>query len=636
MRRLPLIFSLVLTCAPFAFAQEAGKAAKETSTRKENPEAQAEATRLLNQRRAQVRSLLISLASEARSFNDQTLRARVQARVADAIWDVDAEQGRGLFRKAWEAAEIGDEESRRRMREDIQQQKAKSGGYIISNPLNLRGEVLRLAAKRDRPLGEELLEKMKEQKQSEAIEDLEDTKRNPMASNAAVRQRLTLAQQLLDAGDTERALQFAEAALTTVTMDGVNFLSFLREKDAPPADRRYAAMLNIAEGNVQADANTVSLLSSYIFTPHLFVTFDPNGGTSSSSMSRNQAAVNVGPELQAAFLRTAATILMRPLPPPEQDQTTSGRFGKYLVIKRLLPLFTQYASKETTDSMKAQLDVLANAVPEEARNRDDEWLKRGISPETKSEEREQKLNDQIERAKTADERDQLYIQLINLIVQKGELRARDLVDKIEDTEVRKQLRGYVDASLASRLIGMKDIEHALEISRIGELTHLQRVWVLTQSAALLAATDREKALALLDQADEEARRIEGVDADRPRSLMAVASGRISLDLATGWDATLEAVRAANSAEGYSGEDGRIVISYQGKGMRSIHTSGVEEFNVAKAFTALAKADYERAVQMATGFRADAPRASATIAIARAILETKKTPAKTTKVAAKTN
>ena len=90
-----------------------------------------------------MRSLLISLASDARSFSDQTLRARVQARVADAIWDVDAEQGRGLFRKAWEAAELADAENRRRTREDIQRQKSQSGGFVISNPANLRQEVLR-------------------------------------------------------------------------------------------------------------------------------------------------------------------------------------------------------------------------------------------------------------------------------------------------------------------------------------------------------------------------------------------------------------------------------------------------------------------------------------------------------------
>jgi hypothetical protein len=561
----------------------------------------------------------------------------VQGRVADAIWDVDPEQGRGLFRKAWDAAELADAESRRRTREDIQRQKTQSGGgFMITNPPNLRQEVLRLAAKRDRHLGEELLEKLKEQKQNETIEELYDTKRNPNAATESVRQRLSLADQLLQAGDPERAVQFADPALGTVTIEGLNFLESLREKDAPAADRRYAALLTGTEANPQADANTVSLLSSYIFTPHLFITFGREGGASSSSWSRNQAPVNVGPELTATFMRTAAVVLLRPLLPPEQDQTTSGRVGKYLVIKRLLPIFTQYAPKETTDSIRAQLDVLASTIPEDQRNQDEDGVRRGLVPEQKAEDREQSLLDRIERAKTTDDRDSLYVQLIMSVIQKGELRARDLIDKVADPESRKQLRGYVDMQLAMGFISKKDAEHALEISRIGELTHLQRVWILTQAAALLSATDRDKASSLLDQADEEAHRIEGSEADRPRALMAVASGRIQIDRSQGWDAALEVVKSANSAEGYTGEDGRMILTLRIKEWNSINTNSAEEFDVAKAFRALANEDYERAVQMASGFRADAPRASATIAIARAILETKKTPAKTTKVAAKTN
>src|ERR1700754_4029241 len=56
-------------------------------------------------RRAAARSLLIALSTDARSFNDQTLRARSLARIADALWQGDAGQGRLLFRKAWAGAE---------------------------------------------------------------------------------------------------------------------------------------------------------------------------------------------------------------------------------------------------------------------------------------------------------------------------------------------------------------------------------------------------------------------------------------------------------------------------------------------------------------------------------------------------
>lgn len=593
----------------------------------------AEAERIMRERRAQARSLLISLASDARSFREQTLRARTLARIADALWDADTERGRELFRKAWEAAEVADNEAQQRVQEDIRQQKAKSGGFTVTTPPNLRGEVLRLAAKRDRALGEEFLEKLKEEKQREG---LEREKPDPMASPESVRQRLTLAQQLLDSGDVARALQFADPVLGTVSMNALNFLSFLREKDPAGADRRYSALLTNAEANAQSDANTVSLLASYIFTPHLFVTFDPNGGTNTSQWSSNIAPPSVDPELRAAFLRTAAGILMRPLPPPEQDQTTAGKQGKYLVVKRLLPLFTLYAPKEIAEVMRAQLDVLAAIVPEDARKREDESINQGIGPERKNEDREQSLKDRIDHAKNTEERDQLYLQLVMLVAQKGEMRARDLVDKLDDTETRKQARAFVDMTLALQAITKKDTEHALEICRVGELTHLERVWVLTQSAMLLVSTDHEKAPALLDQAGEEARRIDGSDADKPRALMAVVTALILTDRPRAWDAILEAVKAANSAEGFTGEDGRLVIKLQSKGMSSVRSNSAEDFDVTRAFGALANEDYERAVQLATGFQGDAPRASATIAIARAVLDTKNTPAKSEKRAAKRN
>ena len=167
------------------------------------------------------------------------------------------------------------------MQEDIRQQKARpgGGGVVTTSPPNLRGEVLRLAAKRDRALGEEFLEKLKEERQQEALDDSGRDKSNPLVTPEAIRQRLSLAEQLLQGGDVERALQFADPVLGTVSTDALNFLSSLRDSDAAAADRRYAALVANAEANSQSDANTVSLLSSYLFTPHLFVTFTPDGGT---------------------------------------------------------------------------------------------------------------------------------------------------------------------------------------------------------------------------------------------------------------------------------------------------------------------------------------------------------------------
>src|SRR5262245_40374099 len=111
-------------------------------------------------KRNEARSLLAALATDARTFNDQALRARSLARIADASRTLDPDQGRLLFRKAWESAETADRENNEKFQQQIAAQKARTGGgYAVSLPPGLRREVLRLAARHDRALSEEFLEK---------------------------------------------------------------------------------------------------------------------------------------------------------------------------------------------------------------------------------------------------------------------------------------------------------------------------------------------------------------------------------------------------------------------------------------------------------------------------------------------
>ncbi len=578
-----------------------------------------EAERLLRERRANAQSMLMTLASDAGRFSDQTLRARTQARIADVLWAADPDRARALFRKAWESAEIVDLEGKRKLEEEIAAQKAKNGGNVaVTGPPNIRGEVLRLAARRDRALGEEFLGKLK----AEVAETADRARSDSFNAPEAVSQRLTLARQLLST-DVERAIQFADPVLTNINRDTVDFLSYLREKDAAAADRRYAALMARAAGDVQADANTVSILSSYIFTPHIFVTFSANGHSASQS-SANSTPQDVPAELRNAFLRAAGDILLRPLAPPGQDQTSAGIQGKYLMLKRLSPLFDQYAPRELADAIRAQAEALAQAVPEDARRRDDDdTIREGIRPPLSSEDREKALQDRLDRAKSSEERDGIYLQLARLYVENGDVKARDFVAKIEETELRNKVRGFIDATLVMRAVSKKDADNILELVRTGELTRPQKSWGLIQAAKLFAKTDRDKSLSIIEDATAEARRIEELDPDRPRAILNIANALLPLDRAKAWDMVYEAIKAANSAEGFTGEDGVIRLALQAKQTSSIRSSSVSEFNVAGIFAELANEDYDRTVELARGFQREAPRASATIAIARSIFEEKK-------------
>lgn len=577
------------------------------------------------ERRAKARALLVALSSDARTFHDERLRARSLARIADALWQVDAEQGRLLFRKAWDAAEVADLDSDKKLQEEIRQQQLRTGskGYVVSTPPNIRREVLRLAAKHDRALGEEFLEKLRVQK-LEAANSATSAKPNPNNLSEAMNQRLSVARELLQNGELERAVQFAEPALALVTVESMNFLSFVREKNATLADARYAALLASANNNPQADANTVSLLSSYIFTPHLYMVFSGTSTSTSQSASTITPAA-VSPELKNAFFQTAAAILLKPLPPPGQPDTSSaGVDGKYLVIKRLLPFFEQAAPPVMVESLRGHMSALNTIISDGARKYDQDSLSEGLrAAEKPAVDREQSLLDKIERAKTSDERDALYVQLANFAVGQGDVRARDHVSKVENTELRKQAQAYVDGSLAVHFVNKKQPDEALELAHKGDLTQIIKTWVLAQSAKLLVKTDKDKALEVVEEAANEARRIDVSDANLPRALVGVANALKVVEPGRVWDATFDAVKAANSAEGFTGEDGEIVLMFQSKGGSSVRTDDVPDFDLEGIFKDLAVQDYDRAVELARGFQGEGPRAVATIAIARAILEPKK-------------
>ncbi len=318
---------------------------------------------LAAQRRATAVSLLTSLADKARNFRDMTLRARAQARAADALWELDPEQSRALFRRAWADADVADREIERKREEDRKAQLASGGVAMQSAAPELRAEVLRLASRRDRALGEKFLALLAQPGEKDSAQV--GAGNSPYGISPAELQRLNLALKLLEEGDTARAMQFAEPALGRASIPSLKFLSALREKDAPTADRLFTALVARAVADPEADANTVSLLVSYVFTPFKYFTSYKTSGTGMSA-GPDTPAQNVTLTLRASFMRSAAHILLRPTTPQEYDNTSAGRTGSYIIIKRLLPLFEQHAP-DLTAALNARAASLLPDVPERLR-----------------------------------------------------------------------------------------------------------------------------------------------------------------------------------------------------------------------------------------------------------------------------
>ena len=568
------------------------------------------------QRRAFAVSMVISLATDARSYSDLALRPRVLARAADVLWDADNVTARSLFARAWEAAEAGDAEGATVNTRDnppaIVIALRKMSGH------DLRFDVLSLASRRDKALGEQLLAKLKSENEREA-----DDAKNPRSTrdvvlgSESVTKRLLVAGKLLADGQVDLAREFAAPALGEVNYHSIGFLSDLRAKDATGADRIFATLLARAELDPAADANTVSGLSSYAFTPGFYIVFWVDGHSTWNQPDGPTVPPNLPSSLRDRFFQVASSVLLRPLPPADQDLSSCGRRGKAMVITRLLPLFDQYAP-DSAAALRTQLSAIA------ARNIDSDLalLTEGIKPEPNAGETLEKMQDQLDHAKSSADRDQIYAAAAARLAPTGNKRARDLADSIDESKFREKVRHYVDFEFVKFAIRKKEARDVAQLAKTGELTHTERSWAYTQAARLLPDSQHERALDLLQEATDEARRIDADDSDRVFALVSIANEMLTADRPRAWDLLNEVVKAANSAEEFAGDDiwmPKRSMLVTRSGTRFIRMPD-EDFNFSRVLRSLAQEDLERSVELARGFKYDATRANATLAIARAVLE----------------
>jgi hypothetical protein len=287
----------------------------------------------------------------------------------------------------------------------------------------------------------------------------------------------------------------------------------------------------------------------------------------------------------------------------------------------LLSLFTKYAP-DFVPQLQAQLAAVAPDAPENFRNGTSNLLTAGLTNENKSKEETQGAMDQAEHTRDPDERDSIYAMAALSAAASGDMTARDLTDKIGNSDVRKSARAFVDVTLTSKAIGKKSVEEALKLTRGGELTNYQRAWFLVQIAGLLKKTDSPPPEEILEEAATEARRISGSDPDRTRVLVGIARKTYDIDHTHVWEAATEAMKAANVTPGFTGEDAHIQTRFISKHGASATSNSEDTFDLNGIVGLLAKDDLYRAIDLAKGFNGEAARATATIAVARSVLTEK--------------
>jgi hypothetical protein len=558
----------------------------------------------LQQRRATAMSLLQSLAVDARSYTDEPLRARVQARIADVIWNHDKEAARALFRRAWEIAEGLDHAG---ADSDLPGRRPGNAGRTQSKA-SLRREILSLASRCDHTLGEEFLAKLTPR------DDADPKTATRQLSSTESAERLRLASELLTTTDTGRALEFAGPALTRINSQAIEFLVSLREKDAVTADRRFASLLTIASADPASDANTVSMLTSYVFTPSIYLVVSRSGIPSSNSYSWRDAP-QLQQQLRSAFFEVAAGILMRSL--SQIDQSSAGRAGTHFMVMRLLPLFQQFAP-DYVGRLNSQLASLGPEAARTTANAGEVALRRGMTAEAEGS-NDAELTERLDRAKNSDERDRAYAFAAMRLAEQGNSSAGDLAEKIEDTETRKGVKTFIDYMLIRAFVNKKQPDEALLLLRKADVPRILRAHFLTQVARLKSKDDPVRAVEVLDEALTETRRLDPGTADRPYSLVAVLRQFSVLDKTRAWELLGETIKAANNVDDFTGERSQSVLTLEGKFSVRLGMSLASPTDLTDTLRQLAEENFYQALDVSKTFRGDAPKALAMIAVAGSVL-----------------
>lgn len=221
------------------------------------------------------------------------------------------------------------------------------------------------------------------------------------------------------------------------------------------------------------------------------------------------------------------------------------------------------------------------------------------------------------------EQERLYIRAAVEGAERGAESAPKTVEKISSEELRKRVLVYVYMALAKRAVESKNVKRAIELARAEELTPIQRVWVYLEAARILGTKRPAEAAEVLSEAASVARRIAVGDPDSARAIVGIATQLMELDRERAKEYVLEAVTAANKADGFKGEDTTIEVTLETPGGMWTASYGTPDFALKSLFRKLALEDLSEAINTAGSLSGEEPRSVAMIAIANSVLQKNK-------------
>jgi hypothetical protein len=588
-------------------------------------------------RRAQAVELLSETANEARGLEDLFYRARVQALAGDALWPFDEARARQIFRRAWDAAEASDKAEQ----EELASLSGSGSTPPMSQFTEARREVLTRAAVRDRSLANLFLDRLKaeresEQGQSNAPSAQRPFRREPSANSL---RRLSLALELLDEEQAQQAYEVAMPAVEEGVSDLlVLFMLRLSERNPSAADRLYRAALERTGNDPGANANDVLLLSTPVISPELLIVFDSYGSLQLRPIAPNRTSVKAPASLSQSsrmgFYQLAASILLRPFAARSETGLRPEAPALFYTLERLLPFFEREAAPYAPE-LRARLQTLAGEL--EAPRREQLTAQAGLNrltPENEGDPLGPQL-EQLARAGKSSDRDRIRLALTKTAARKRLWeRARRIATEIEAEGSRRAALSFIaisqiaDIPRAHTEDREDDFESMVKFLINVDAPAFARAWGLALVAEIAAQKkERARGLELLQEAERQAELVQQGTRQRAAVYAVLTASASRFDAARAWEMLALTVKAANAIEDYTGEEVELDLTADEESSKESSEETPEPFIIEtamfrldKIFATMAHLDFEKALTNARALSGPVPRALASIAVARTMLE----------------
>jgi hypothetical protein len=580
-----LVFIVICTLwpgVPTSFCQESQKNAK---ARPASAEEELQ-KRVREQQVTRIVAVLSATADNAKTWSDAAAASKVQAQIADVIWDADPESARGYLLKAWATTE------------KVEIPKRERSPFRNESPrTEARREVILVARKRAPDLSKIWLQQMAQESEKDRGDRGAFDDRTPR-STLLLQMALQLVQE-----DPEAAA----GLLIDSLQDGISFgfqqvLIRIQEKNLQLSQKVFRAALSRLKTTGMLDPNELLILYAYLYTPGRILAANTDGDTGHLQVAVGRerpqiaAAAQLNPALALDFLQLAANLLISaPAPATTANPSLTARSQLSAIntlmgpIQERLPdLAVALQTRAQQISTEAQLTTTPQSMPANT-----PASLPGDTSASYAERRVDLLEEAARNENYTIGRDIAYAKAALATTVQNFARGWNLAGKIDDDSLRDNLKNWLTYRATLHFIKQNNLDKAYELAAKNNDMVQQAASLVVGAQQLIKVKDTTRANQWLQEARSLIKK-----GDPDETSVHVAFGIVSafgkFDRVTAFEVLAEAVGHMGKTTLGPADEDRAPLLKRFSGLESSgdFTYGTEGFSLRAAIGAFGPEQFE--------------------------------------------